>query len=126
MHVYLTTCVVMILSIPLISLHLCLYKLPDYSYRFSPLISYFYSVLYITNSRCINLFTNILFHSQADEVETLQYIIQSSNSYQNVQGCKEGKNKEKDKKSSILVEVMNAEVVRHPDYEVSLWDINIM
>ena len=124
MYVYLNKCVMIILSIPLTYLHLCLYILPDNSYRFSPFITfYFYSVLYVTNSRCINFSTNIWFHSQADEVETLQYIIQSSNSYQNALGCKEGKNKEKDKKSSILVEVMNAEVVRHPDYEVSLWDI---
>ena len=62
------------------------------------------------------------FSSQAGEVETPQYIIQSSHSYPSPLDCKEGKNKdkEKDKKSSILVEVMNAEVVRHPDYEVSL------
>ena len=62
------------------------------------------------------------FSSQAGEVETPQYIIQSSHSYPSPLDCKEGKNKDKDKdkKSSILVEVMNAEVVRHPDYEVSL------
>ena len=55
-------------------------------------------------------------------METPQYIIQSSHSYPSPLDCKEGKNKDKDKdkKSSILVEVMNAEVVRHPDYEVSL------
>ena len=53
-------------------------------------------------------------------METPQYIIQSSRSYPSPLDCNEGKNKEKDKKSSILVEVMNAEVVRHPDYEVSL------
>ena len=80
-------------------------------------------LLFPSNFILYYLSINNLFHSQADEVETLQYIIQSSNSNQNVQGSKEGKNKDKDKKSSILVEVMNAEAVRHPDYEVSLWDI---
>ena len=34
------------------------------------------------------------------------------------QRAKEEGNKEKDKTSSILVEVINAEIVRHPDNEV--------
>ena len=56
MYVYLNKCVMIILSINLTYLHLCLYILPDYSYWFSPFITfYFYSVLYVTNSRCINL-----------------------------------------------------------------------
>ena len=55
MYVYLNKCVMIILSINLTYLHLCLYILPDYSYWFSPFITfYFYSVLYVTNSRCIN------------------------------------------------------------------------